>query len=261
MKGFWSSCLLLGLAISPGVNATDVRLVTGDDYAPLTGKAMAGAGMLSQVVQAALARSGMASTLAWQPWNRGYLMTLRGEYDATFPYIRADARERDFLYSAPVYLSEQRLFSRASDALELEDLSRLSGRRLCQPLGWQLPGEVQALIERGVMARHSPPGLTECAQLLLLGRDDLFIADLQLGRSALQSTEAPLTEFHVSTAVLSQQTMHLIVPRSQPGAEKLIEQFDQGLAALRASGEYQRLIQEAVAVDAPVEEHVFGARY
>ena len=65
--------------------SAEVQLVTGDDYAPLTGKSLAGAGVLSEVVQAAFAQSGMPSSLAWQPWKRGYLMTHRGEYDATFP--------------------------------------------------------------------------------------------------------------------------------------------------------------------------------
>lgn len=242
MKGRLSSVLLLTVAISLGAHATSVRLVTGDDYAPLTTQSLAGSGALSQIVQAAFARSGMASTLAWQPWKRGYLMTLRGEYDATFPYIRGDQREQDFLYSESLYLSEQHLFSRATDAFELEQVQQASGLRLCHPLGWHLPGFVQAMVEKGVLVRHSPPGLNECAQLLLLGRDDFFLADLQLGRYALESTAAARQRFHISRSVLSHQTMHLIVPRNHPGGIKLIEQFNKGLAALRASGDYDQLI-------------------
>ena len=171
MKGFCSRGALLSLAVSLGAHAADVRLVTGDDYAPLTDRALPRGGMLSAVALAALERSGLASSLAWQPWDRGYLMTLRGEYDATFPYIRAEQREHDFLYSAPLYVSEQHLFSRATDSVEVNDLAGVSGRRLCHPLGWQLPAGVQTLVDRGVLVRHSPPSLSECALLLLLGRD------------------------------------------------------------------------------------------
>ena len=87
MTGHWSLGVLLSLTLSVGAHGAEVQLVTGDDYAPLTGKSLAGAGVLSEVVQAAFAQSGMPSSLAWQPWKRGYLMTRRGEYDATFPYI------------------------------------------------------------------------------------------------------------------------------------------------------------------------------
>lgn len=233
----------MSLAVSLGAHAAEVRLVTGDDYGPLTGRSLAGAGMLSEVVQAAFALDGINSSLAWQPWNRGYLMARRGEYDATFPYIRTEQRERDFLYSAPLYVSEQHLFSRAGDSVELENLHRPGGLRLCLPLGWQLPAAIETLVRQGVLERHSPPGLSECAQLLLLGRDDVFLADLHLGNYALQTTAAPRTSFHVSDTVVGHQTMHLIVPRNQAGADRLIQQFDRGLAALRASGEYRRLLE------------------
>lgn len=243
MKGFWNRTLLLSLAVCFGAHGTELQLVTGDDYAPLTGRALSGGGMLTAVVQAALDRSGTASSLAWQPWKRGYIMTLRGEYDATYPYIRAKQREQAFLYSAPLYVSEQHLFSRATDAVEVDELAGSSGRRLCLPLGWQLPVAVQSLVDQGVLVRHSPRGLNECALLLLLGRDDFFLADLQLGLHALQSTGAARSRFHVSGSVLSRQTMHLIVPRSRPDAAQLIESFDRGLQALRESGDYQRLIE------------------
>ncbi|WP_407293358.1 substrate-binding periplasmic protein [Stutzerimonas zhaodongensis] len=255
MKRQWSGCLLLSLALSLAAHAAEVRLVTGDDHEPLTGQSLEGGGMLSRVVQAAFSHSELASSLDWQPWNRGYLMTLRGEYDATFPYVRADERERDFLYSAPVYLSEQHLFSRAGDAVELEELSSSHGRRLCYPLGWRLPDGVQALVEQGVLSRHSPPGLNECAQLLLLGRDDFFLADLKLGRFVLDATDAPPMSFHISDSFLGPESMHLIVPRARPGAEVLIRQFDSGLAALRASGDYQRLVDGAWAGSAPAATH------
>lgn len=242
MKRQLGRALLLSAAIGLSAQAAEVRLVTGNDYAPLTGHSLTGSGMLSQIVQAAFARSGMASTLAWQPWNRAYLMTLQGEYDATFPYIRADQREHDFYYSEPVYLSQQHLFSRSDDAFETIDAQQESGRRLCHPLGWELPEFVQALVDGGVLVRHSPQGLSECAQLLLLGRDDFFLADVQLGRHALSSTAAPPLQFHISQSVLSRQTLHLMVPRSHPGAVELIEQFNMGLAALHASGEYERML-------------------
>lgn len=249
MNKHWCSGLLLSLALSLGAQAAEVRLVTGDHYAPYTGRSLVGSGMLSQVVQAAFARSGMTSTLFWQPWNRGYLMTLLGKYDATFPYVRAPLREQAFLYSAPLYLAEQRLFSRAEDAFELEDLPGMSGSRLCHPLGWHLPEMIQTRVDQGALVRHSPSGLSECARLLLLGRDDFFLADLRSGQLALRSAGAPRQRFHVSAEVLGRQTMHLIVLRSHPSAAELIERFDQGLSSLHVDGAYQRLIDDFLAVE------------
>jgi len=243
--GYWGAALL-GLLICTAVQAQSVHLVTGDDYAPFTGKTLPGQGMFAQVVRAAMADQGIDITLDWLPWNRGYLKALRGEYDATFPYVRSAEREAKFLYSTPMYVTEQHLFSRAGDRIELEDLTHLQGKRLCYPLGWQLPLQVQALVEQGVLRRHSPVGLRECARLLLLRRDDLFISDRHLGESALRSTGAPANRFHRSVSTFDSNTLHVIVSRQHPRAAELIERFDRGLEALRSRGEYQRLIENYV---------------
>lgn len=234
--------LLLGMLLGSAALADGLRLVSGDDYAPFSGQGLPGGGLLTQVVQAALAESGMSAHIDWLPWNRGYLKTRLGDYDATFPYVPTAERQADFLYSAPLFVAEQRLFSRAENAIELADLPRRTGWRLCCPLGWQPPQALRTLIERGVVRRHAPQGLDECARLLLLGRDDLFIADARLGESALRASGASRAAFHRSQQVIGEETLHLIVPRQHPRAEALIEDFDRGLAALKARGEYHRLI-------------------
>ena len=242
MTRYWVAALL-SLLMATTVQAERLRLVTGDDYAPFTGQRLPGQGLLTQLVRAVLAEQGLDSTLDWLPWNRGYLQTLRGDYDATFPYVRSPQREAEFLYSAPLYVAEQHLFSLAGEPIELADLAQLAGLRLCYPLGWQPAAAIQALIDQGRLLRHSPQGLSECARLLLLGRDDLFIADLRLGESALRASGAARELFHRSTEVLGVSSLHLIVPRDHPRAVQLIETFDRGLDRLRERGEYQRLIQ------------------
>lgn len=234
---------LLSLLLCASARAEVLHLATGDDYAPFTGKALAGQGMLTQVVRAALAEQGMAITLDWLPWNRGYLKARRGEYDATFPYVRSAEREAEFLYSAPIYVTDQFVFSRAGDRIELDDLPAMAGRRLCYPLGWQPPATIQQLIEQGVLHRHSPLGLQECARLLLLQRDDLFLADQRLGESALRATGAEPSAFYRSQASFERNTLHFIVSRQHPRAAELIERFDRGLEVLKTSGDYQRLIE------------------
>ncbi|WP_415753845.1 substrate-binding periplasmic protein [Pseudomonas leptonychotis] len=223
--------------------ADSLRLVTGDDYAPFTGKALPAGGMLTQVVRAALKQSNIENSLDWRPWNRGYMKTLRGDYDATFPYVRTPQREEVFLYSEPLFIVEQHIFSRTGEVLEITDVTSMKGRRFCYPLGWQPPAVIQQLLDDGQLIRHSPTGLSECARLLLLGRDDFFISDRLLGETAIQLIGAPAEQFRRSAGAISRSPLHLIVPRNNPHGEAIIEQFNLGLAALRASGDYQRVLE------------------
>lgn len=171
-------------------------------------------------------------------------MTLQGEYDATFPYMHTVEREREYAYSEPLFVTKQHLFSRAGDVFEADNLNALVGTRICYPLGWQPPAAIQQLIEAGRLTRHSPPGLEECAKLLLLKRDDFFVSDLRLGEVALRATGAPPSSFRRSAKVFSSSALHLIVPRQHPQAEAIIASFNSGLASLRASGKYQQIIED-----------------
>ena len=235
--------LLLVLTTCHSAIADNLRLVTGDDYAPFTGKALPAGGMLTQVVQAVLAQGNIESTLDWQPWNRGYMKTLRGEYDATFPYVPTPERELEYLYSAPLLVVEQHIFSRADDLLEQVDAQTMQGRRVCSPLGWQPPALIQRLIDQQVLIRHSPIGIKECARLVLIGRDDFFVADRRLGETALQLSGATANQMRRSNNMISSSSLHLIVPRNHPRGASIIQMFDQGLASFRFSGGYQQVLE------------------
>lgn len=220
-----------------------MRLVTGDDYAPFTGKTLPAGGMLTQVVQAALQHSGVEYSLAWRPWKRGYVQTLSGGFDATFPYVKTAEREVLFLYSQPIFHVEQYIFSRAGDVIEITEKASMRGRSLCYPLGWQPPANIQQMLDDGELSRHAPVGLKECARLLLMGRDDFFISDRLLGETALQLSGVPAEKFRRSNTAVGHNALHLIVPREHAHGAEIIGQFNRGLTALKTSGDYQRLLE------------------
>jgi polar amino acid transport system substrate-binding protein len=60
----WLSCLL-----SMPAAATELRLVTGDNYPPFVGKDLPGGGLLTQIVRAALAQQQLEHSLDWRPWS------------------------------------------------------------------------------------------------------------------------------------------------------------------------------------------------
>jgi polar amino acid transport system substrate-binding protein len=236
-------CLLLAVCLPVSAFAQELSLVTGQDYAPFTGSHLPGGGMLTQIVQAAFAQQGIRTTIAWQPWKRGYLEATQGKYAATFPYIRTPEREQDFLYSEAVYTLNQRIYSRVGQVYEPDNLPALAGKRFCFPLGWQPTAAIQQMIQRGELSLHTPKTLDACAQLLLLQRDDFFLADALLGDAVLRRMGARQSALRTSTASFPSNTLHLIVPRNYPEAGKLLYSFNRGLAALQASGEYQQLIE------------------
>lgn len=234
--------LAAGLLFGGLANAAPIRLVTGDDYAPFTGQELPEGGMLTELVQQVLLHAGHQPSLTWLPWKRGYQAALKGQFDATYPYLPTAERQADYLFSATLYETTQRLFSRASDALEPEDAGRLTGKRMCLPLGWQPPPHFARLLEAGKLQLHEPQDLTTCARLIDMGRDDFFIADSLLGARAIRLSGLPGARFSESEGVVGSNTLHLLVPRNRAGAQQLVDEFDSSLRQLKESGEYRRIL-------------------
>lgn len=236
-------CLLLGLGSSTSAAPAPLHLVSGENYAPFTGSELPGGGILTVVVQAAFAQQQLASTVDWKPWKRGYLDTKRGKYAATFPYRRSAEREQDYLFSEPLYTNNPRIYSRVDEVFEPDNLAALKGKRLCIPLGYLVQVDIQQMVDSGEITLHEPPTLDACARLLLLHRDDFFITDSKLGDIVLRGMGKDMGALRSSIAAFSSSSLYLIVARQNPQAVELLTTFNAGLAALRASGEYNRLIE------------------
>ncbi|WP_246533317.1 substrate-binding periplasmic protein [Pseudomonas lalucatii] len=230
------------LCLAARAEGDDLRLVSGDGYAPFTSQELPGGGLLAQVVTQALRQAQVSSSLDWLPWSRGLRMTQQGKYDATFPYVRTEVLAEQFLFSEPLLVVRQHLFSLAGSVYEVDDLQSLSGSRLCYPLGWQLPVAVQAMVEQGRLVRHAPKGLNECARLLLLGRDDVFIANGPIGAAALAATGQPVSRFRRSQSAFGETSLHVIVSRGHPRAAQLLQTVDQSLRRFRGSDRHRRLL-------------------
>ncbi|MDG9925239.1 MULTISPECIES: transporter substrate-binding domain-containing protein [unclassified Pseudomonas] len=235
--------LATGLLFGSLANAAPIRLVTGDEYAPFAGQNLPNGGMLTELVQQVLSRAGHQTSLTWLPWKRGYQATLKGQFDATYPYLPTPERQAEYLFSAKLYETTQRLFSRAGHALEPDDLQQLEGKRMCLPLGWQPPPRLAPLLAVGKLQRHEPQDLTTCARLIDLGRDDFFVADSLLGERAIHRSGLAAERFSESQGVVGSNTLHFLVPRSRPGAQQLIDEFDKSLRLLQENGEYARILR------------------
>ena len=65
-----------------------------------------------------------------------------------------------------------------------------------------------------------------------------------LGDIVLRRMGEQRTGLRTSTTSFPANTLHFLVSRSYPQAAELLQRFNQGLATLQASGEYQQLIEQ-----------------
>jgi polar amino acid transport system substrate-binding protein len=239
------SCLALLVPGPHGARAGEtLSLVTGEDYPPFVDAREPGGGFAVMLVQQVMQRMDVTETIETAPWRRGYEETLRGRFDATFPYVRTPDREREFLYSEPLIRVRQAVFMAADRRFAYRGPADLNGRRVCMPLGYAPAAALQPMIDNNEVERVTAASAAACPGLLAAGRADLFIQDLRIGSALIAKAGLADRIVAVSEPPFGITEIHLIVPRSRPGAADLIARFNAALAKTRSSGDYERLLMQ-----------------
>ncbi|QNM97632.1 substrate-binding periplasmic protein [Chitinimonas koreensis] len=234
----------VALALLANARAETLELATGDGYAPFADSRLPGGGLATELVRRAFAESKVVAQFDWVPWARGFAATKAGRYAGTFPYIRSAERERDFLYSAPIYEIHQRAFARTESALDFSNLASLVGSTICVPLGWEPPAALLTMIRDGQILKSEPKDISTCAQMVASRRADYFVTGQHQGRAAIDGAGLPAGTLKPSDAVLGSKTLHLIVGRNTPDGSRVIATFDKGLEALKKRGDYDRIVAD-----------------
>jgi polar amino acid transport system substrate-binding protein len=233
--------LLLSFAML-GARAGPLKLVTGDDYLPYTAKNMPNGGMLTEIVRRSFELSGHPTTLDWVPWKRGYELTRIGEYDATFPYIRKDEREKDFLFSDLVYGGVLSVYARRDNGIDPARHDSFQGLTYCVAGGFIVYKEFDPMLRDARIKLQRPPSLLSCARMLALGRADFFITESSVGDEVLQQAQVGDKVVRLATP-FDRADFYLIISKRHPNGQALLDSFNAGLRRLKASGEYERIVR------------------
>lgn len=219
-----------------------VQLAAGN-FAPYTTSEAENGGMLTEVVERAFSKVGIQAETHFMPWKRSYAETEAARQDGTFPWSITNEREEAFLYSEPLYTFVRRGFVMADSAIQAQTPEALAGKRMCRPQGYSLQGVNADMANKGLITHIAPPDMPTCFRMLAVGRVDYVVLAEGEGWANAKSVLGGKGKVRALDIVFYQYTNHLIVSRKHPNGKVLIKQFNEGLHRLKASGEYQAILE------------------
>jgi polar amino acid transport system substrate-binding protein len=234
--------LILLCCMTAVASADTIHVVTGNNYPPFTDENLPGGGMITEIVTLAFKKAGYQAHIAFRPWKRGYEETKKGDFVATFPYIKTEDRAKDFHYSQPINTVYTRVFVvKDSPIHELQDLT---GRRICVPVGYGVAEKFAEMLKQGLFNEEATPvDLVGCLRMMLSGRKDFFIINEISGWATIRETFNTTENFRTLDAIFKEETHHLIVSKTTTDGARLLKAFDRGLDQLREDGTLQMIIK------------------
>lgn len=241
-----------------------IEFLTADGYAPYTGRALEGGGMLTQVMTAAMdlvkeeAKGRFDYGISWvNDWaaHLNPLLTTRA-FDMGFPWARPNCenpndldqngtfRCQKFLFSDTLFEVVTLVYVRNDSRIKALKSDEIVGTTICRPSGYPTSDFDQngrRWLKDGKITLMRPQAVDECFRLLMAGTvDGVAIAEL-VGRGSVTS-QGLEGKVRVLDPPLTLAPLHVIISKSHPNARTMMYYVNTALAKLRENGEYDRIV-------------------
>lgn len=199
--------------------------------------------MITDIVRASYKKAGYDPRIEFLPWKRGKLWVLNGRYLATFPYVPTAERKKEFVFSDPVFESEERPVVLARNAGSIASYADMNGMRTCLPLGWSSNAEMfERMVDRTLIERATPQTLEKCFEWLENGRVDFIPLERTLAEVASRELLGSADAIHAEDLILGKFSLHLMFAKTNEATQEAVKTFNSALQSLRSSGKYDKII-------------------
>ncbi|MCX2689811.1 transporter substrate-binding domain-containing protein [Pseudomonas plecoglossicida] len=233
--------LLATMLATPAPGHDKLRLVA-DNWPPFTDAKMPGGGLATSIVTTALARAGYASGYEEVPWARALLGVGEGRYDVLINAWYNDSRANIGQFSSAYLSNRIRLLQRKGEAFSYTRLSDLYAYSIAVVRDYTYSPEFD-----GDPRLNKVPvrNFSSAVRMLAAGRVSLAVEDEYVARYNLQREPQEVRDrVMLVDPPLGENTLHILVSLKHPEHDRIVERFEQAIAAMKADGSYARLLRQ-----------------
>jgi polar amino acid transport system substrate-binding protein len=226
--------------------APPLRIAIGE-YPPFKLQSEPGGGALTEIVVESLKVRGIDSVIERVPNNRAIVMTMAGNYDASFGWAHNAERDEALLFSSkPIYDYRMVFVQRAGETVDWATLADLGSKRIGVTRGNFYSQPFADLEAQNRLT--TDPGNDDLSGLkkLLLKRVDLFPLEASVARfmidTKLEPSERP--QLQVPDKSFWGVPIFFVISKKIPNAQELMNEFDKGYAELQRSKRLDALVRK-----------------
>ena len=234
----------------------NIKILTGSDYPPYVDDGLLNGGFSYDLVASALQANGGALDYRIDiinDWSSHFVPLMDDlVYDMAFPWFQPDCDRIDELgengrwrceklrFSEPLHQVVVTFYVRKEDAKAITVAEDLEGKQVCRPKGYFTHDLDLLGLNKGRFTHVAAENPTDCFERLVEGEIDV------VGLNA-DTSEVVIRDLGIADQVsevrrlASIESLHVVVMRKNERAGALLLRFDQGLLALRDSGEARRI--------------------
>jgi len=245
----------------PAPDDRQIRVVTASDWAPFSDESQEQGGMMTEVMNVALAASDYKPRYKIDfinDWG-AHLQPLLSDhaYDFGMPWFKPNCdvveklgpgsqfRCNNLAWSEPLFEQVIGYYTRATDPAYTEH-AQLFGKTVCRPAGYSTYMlEENDLVEPNVTLRR-PAGPAEMFTDLVNGDCDVAVIATETANDALAKLDiAPKVVAHEPLGTVA--TLHAVISRTHPRRDEYLEILNNGILKIKADQRWFEIVRRHLA--------------
>ncbi len=231
-----------GLAVCAAVlpaRAREVHLTTLV-WEPYYGPELHNDGFCGAIAKAAFKRAGHSVTITYLPWARALRDAAAGRFDGVLGGYYTDARNEDFYFSKPIAQARGALIARPEIAIDHYDSMRdLADYKIAVGNDF---AHSKAFDAAAYLTKLEVNRVSQMVHMLFKRRVDMVAMSVAVFRH--QAKELGYTDVNRMKLVdppLFRNGLFVLFSRAIDGGKALRDDFNAGLAAIKADGTYRKI--------------------
>ena len=234
---------LLALALLLGSTALSAQTITaaGDPWPPFLDPDHPQQGVATELVKAAFASQGHELKLTFVPWQRALDGVKEGEYDVLIGAWKTQEREGFLKFSEPYLSNDVKFIKKKGSDFEYSGMDSLTGKTIGTVRGY---GYGDTFEKASNFKREEAANLMPSILKVIGGRIDLTLEDEVVAKSLInkENPEA-LEQIEFVATPMSSNGLYVAGGLKNPKHEEIIAAFNKGLAAIKADGTFDTILQ------------------
>lgn len=234
-----------------------VTLTTGE-WPPFFSESLPGGGIMTRLITEAFRLEDIRVQYTYMPWVRSYEAAKTRKFDGTIGLAPNPERLKWFAFSEPVITADMVFFHHKGLSVRWNTLADLAPYMIGATRGDYYSDEFAALQKAGKL-KVDDSGTDEIANFrkLVRGRITLFPIERHVGQYLLNLNFLPQerAQLTYTNKTFWAAPLHILINKQKPDGPVLLKIFNRGLAKLKSSGAYQRIVNEGMAVTPIPDAH------
>jgi polar amino acid transport system substrate-binding protein len=233
------------LLTATGSLAADKTIVAAaDPWPPFIDPSAPQKGLALEIVRAAFGTQGYTVDMKYVPWANAVNSVKEGKYDILPNTWVTEERKAYLHFSEPYAVNEVKFIKLKDDSFEFNGLDSIAGKKVGTVRGYAYGDDFNNATN--FTREDANDFLTNIKKLThAQKRIDLTLEDEIVARALITKEDPTLLEkISFTKNALSSNSLHVTCSLKNPKHKEIIEAFNTGLADIKASGEYAKILEK-----------------